>query len=102
MKEYPRLSIMATDYLSIPAMTAETERLFSSCGRMTTPLRNHIDGVTIMMAQCLRSWEKEGIIAFDQVPAGVRLCQDPPGDEDGNEDDGQGDGGCQNPVVIND
>lgn len=77
VRDYPRLSIMATDYLSIPAMTAETERLFSSCGRMTTPLRNHMDGDTIMRAQCLRSWAKEGIIRFDNIPRGVQLCQDP-------------------------
>lgn len=61
-KEYPRLSRMASDVLSIPAMSAQTEREFSSCGRMVGVLRTRLDRWGIAMSQCVRSWKKEGII----------------------------------------
>jgi hypothetical protein len=60
--QFPCLSVMATDYLSIPAMTAETERQFNSCGTMLSPLRNRLDRYMVGYAQSLRSWHKEGII----------------------------------------
>lgn len=36
---FPHLSFMAVDFLTIASSSAETERDFSSCGRMITPLR---------------------------------------------------------------
>jgi hypothetical protein len=53
---------MASDVLSIPAMSAEPERGFSSAGRMVSPLRSKLDSLTIHMAQCIRSWVQEGIL----------------------------------------
>lgn len=35
---YPRLSRMARDVFNIPSMSDEPERVFSSCGLMTTPI----------------------------------------------------------------
>lgn len=61
-QEYPRLSRMASDVLSIPAMSAQTEREFSSCGRMIGPLRTRLDRRGIAMSQCVRSWKACGII----------------------------------------
>ena len=61
-KEYPRLSRMASDVLSIPAMSAQTEREFSSCGRMVGALRTRLDRRGIAMSQCVRSWKTCGII----------------------------------------
>jgi hypothetical protein len=60
--EYPNLSRMATDLLSIPTMSAETERSFSSAGKMVSSLRTRLDRHTIGMAQGLRSWSREGIV----------------------------------------
>jgi hypothetical protein len=60
--EYPRLAQMAVEILSIPAMSAECERLFSSGGLMVTPLRSQLEASTIGLAQTLRSWLKAGII----------------------------------------
>jgi hypothetical protein len=37
--KYPRLSRMALDFLTIHAMSAECERMFSAAGRMVTPIR---------------------------------------------------------------
>src|SRR5438477_7916145 len=59
---YPRLSRMALDVMTVPAMSAEVERLFSAVGLMVTPLRNRLDASTIGLIQTLRSWLKAGII----------------------------------------
>ena len=63
---YPQLSKMAIDILSIPAMTAGVERLFSQCKIMLTDRRNrlHIDGLEAV--ECMKSWEKLSI-GFQQV-----------------------------------
>lgn len=58
---YPRLSMMAVDMLSVPSSSAESERTFSSTGRMTTPLRNRLRREVVAMAQCIRSWSAAGI-----------------------------------------
>lgn len=58
---FPRLSYMAVDFLTIASSSAETERDFSSCGRMVTPLRCRLRRHVVGMAQCLRSWSKAGI-----------------------------------------
>jgi len=60
--KYPNLSRMASDLLSIPSMSAETERSFSSAGKMVSPLRTRLDRHTIGMAQSMRSWSREGVI----------------------------------------
>lgn len=60
--DYPNLSRMASDLLSIPTMSAETERSFSSAGKMVSPLRTRLDRHTIGMAQSMRSWSREGIV----------------------------------------
>ncbi len=61
-RRYPRLSRMALDFLTIQAMSAECERLFSAAGRMVTPLRSRLDADMIGMCQVLRSWLREGVI----------------------------------------
>lgn len=60
--EYPKLSRMALDVMTVPAMSAECERLFSAAGLMVTPLRNRMDAGTIGLIQTLRSWLRAGII----------------------------------------
>jgi hypothetical protein len=41
-RDFPNLSKMALDILSIPAMAADPERLFSSAGLTVTDRRNHL------------------------------------------------------------
>jgi hypothetical protein len=52
---------MAVDMLTIPSSSAESERTFSSAGRMMAPLRNRMRRETVAMAQCIRSWSRAGI-----------------------------------------
>ncbi len=58
---FPRLSVMAVDYLTIPSSTAETERQFSSCGRMDTANRGRMACSLLSTAQCIRSWSQIGV-----------------------------------------
>ena len=53
---------MALDFMTVPVMSAERERLFSTAGRMVTPLRNFLEASTIAMCQVLRSWLHAGIV----------------------------------------
>jgi hypothetical protein len=57
-KLYPNLSKMALDILSIPAMSAEPERLFSATKLMITDQRNLLGMRMIEALACLKSWYK--------------------------------------------
>ena len=48
--------------MTVPAMSAEVERLFSAAGLMATPLRNRLDASKNGLIQTLHSWLKAGII----------------------------------------
>ena len=66
--KYPRLSRMALDLLTVPPMSAECERLFSTTGRMVTKVRNRLDASTIGLCQTLRSWLRAGLInSLDRI-----------------------------------
>lgn len=58
--EYLRVAKMAIDVLSIPAMTAECERSFSSAGCMVSAKRSRLDASTIAVTQTVRSWLRAG------------------------------------------
>jgi hypothetical protein len=55
-KTYPNLSRMTLDILSIPAMSAEVERLFSGGKHTITDLRNSLEIEAIEGIECLKSW----------------------------------------------
>jgi hypothetical protein len=54
--EFPILTQLALDLLSIPAMAAEDERVFSSTGKLITADRNQLDETSIEAVECLRHW----------------------------------------------
>lgn len=55
-RRYRTLSRLAFDLLSVPAMSAEVERVFSSTRRLVTDGRNQLDIETIEANECLRNW----------------------------------------------
>jgi hypothetical protein len=59
---YPQLRQLSSNTLSIPAMSAEIERVFSSAKKLLTPERNQIDDNTIEVNELLRNWWKKGFI----------------------------------------
>ena len=57
---YPRLSCMAIDILSVPAMSAEAERVFSGARRQIPWSRANLGSKTIEQMECLKHWLKNG------------------------------------------
>ena len=51
---YPELRQQALDLLSIPVMSAEVERVFSSVKRLVTADRNRLQDTTIEMLALLK------------------------------------------------
>ncbi|EJP61509.1 transposase-like protein [Beauveria bassiana ARSEF 2860] len=60
--DYPRLTRMAIDILSVPPMAAECERVFSSCGNMVSAKRCRLQAETIAITQTVRSWLRAGLL----------------------------------------
>ncbi|KYK61934.1 HAT domain-containing protein [Drechmeria coniospora] len=62
-ERFPRLSNMAIDILSIPAMSADPERTFSGAQRTISWDRMLLGASTIEKGECLKSWIRNGITA---------------------------------------
>lgn len=62
LARYPRLSRMAIDILSIPAESAEPERVFSGARRTTSWDRLSITCANIEKVECIGNWLREGLI----------------------------------------
>jgi len=58
---WPKLSQMAIDVLSIPAMSAEPERIFSGARRTISWERMQLGEETIEKTECLKSWMRSGL-----------------------------------------
>lgn len=61
-KRWPRLSLMAMDILSIPAMSDEPERVFSGARRTISWERMQFGPESIEKVECLKSWHQSGIM----------------------------------------
>jgi len=59
--DYPQLRQWAFDVLSIPAMSAELERVFSQAKRSITSDRNRQLAATFEAQHCLRDWLRKGL-----------------------------------------
>ena len=59
---YPILSKLAIDILSIPAMSAEPERVFSSTKKLITDERNRLGDETVEADECQKHWLLSGIL----------------------------------------
>ena len=61
LQRYPRLSKMAINILSIPAMSADPERVFSGAHRTISWERMQLGASTIEKGECLKSWIRSGV-----------------------------------------
>ena len=57
---YPVLSMIARDYLAIPASSSKSERHFSSAGLMDDPRRGRMGDGLFTALQCLKGAYKDG------------------------------------------
>ena len=57
---------MTFDTLSVPAMSAECERVLSSCKKMITPERNRLDEDIIEATECLKSWWDQDVLMMPE------------------------------------
>lgn len=67
---FPNLSRMALDILSIPAMSADPERLFSGAKITISDRRNRLGIFTIEALECLKSWLNIEILRDDDEDEG--------------------------------
>ena len=58
---YPELRQWAFDTLTIPAMSAELERVFSQAKRFFTDDRNRWLVTSFEAVQCLKQWQLQGV-----------------------------------------
>ena len=65
----PSLSRMALDLLSIPAMTAECERVFSSSKILISDRRNRLKDDIIEASECLNYWYRQGYFEQSSIEA---------------------------------
>jgi hypothetical protein len=54
--QFPKLALMAHDYLAIPATSVPSEQCFSISKNLITDNRNHLLGKTVRACMCLKSW----------------------------------------------
>jgi hypothetical protein len=54
---YPRLATMALEILSVPAMSAEVERILSSAKLTLSERRARLDCEIVEALECLRHWD---------------------------------------------
>ena len=60
--DYPIMSQMAFDILSIPAMSVDLERAFSSAEDTISEDRNRLGEETVAALQCLKQWQRVGLV----------------------------------------
>jgi hypothetical protein len=70
--QYPKLSRMAIDLLSIPAMSAEPERIFSLAGVTLSPRRNRLTEDALEAVTCLANWGRNSLIRIGSHKQDVR------------------------------
>ena len=54
---------MALDYMTIPVMSAEPERVFSGAKITLSDRRCRMGDDALEALECLRSWQRDGLIA---------------------------------------
>jgi hAT family C-terminal dimerisation region len=80
--QYPRLSRMARDYLTIPPTSVDVERVFSKGRILLSHLRNRMSPRLTRSLMCLHAWLQSGIIKDADVIDIIRRRVNSGEDED--------------------
>ena len=83
---YPRLSQMAIDILSIPAMSAEAERVFSGARRQISWDRARLGGEHIEKMECLKHWLTKKVLDNVHIEVGEDILAEGDGEVEYEED----------------
>ena len=67
---------MAIDIYSIPAMSAELERVFSAAKRTVSDFRGGLQSETIEILECLKSWFRLAVFMKEDLHAIVGTMED--------------------------
>ena len=67
---------MAFNFLAIPAMSSECERVFSSCAKLTTLESSKLSGDMLWHQECLKNWQRRGAISIETYNNTVLLDLD--------------------------
>lgn len=71
--KWPQLTQMAYDFLAVPAMSSECERVFSSVAKQTTPESASLSGELLWHQECLSNWQRRGAIQLERAFHAVLL-----------------------------
>jgi hypothetical protein len=72
-KEWPHLAAITFDFLAVPAMSSECERVFSSCAKQTTSESSKLSGLMLWHQECLKNWQRRGAITMGRAWNGLIL-----------------------------
>ena len=64
---------MAYDFLSIPAISSEYERVFSSYTKITSPESSRLSGKSLWYYECLKNWQRRGAIQMETFGDAITL-----------------------------
>jgi hypothetical protein len=70
---WPQLAKMAYDFLAVPAMSAECERVFSSCAKITTAESSRLSEDILWHQEVLKNWQNRGAIQMSTAWNAVQL-----------------------------
>jgi hypothetical protein len=62
---WSHLALIVFHFLSILAMSSECERVFSSCGKQTTPESSRLSGQMLWHTERLKNWQRMGAIKIE-------------------------------------
>ncbi|EIW51901.1 HAT dimerization, partial [Trametes versicolor FP-101664 SS1] len=65
--QFPRLSRMALDYLSIPATSVDVERTFSRGRRLLSHVRSRLSAQTTRAVLCLSDWVRWDLVKSQDI-----------------------------------
>lgn len=60
--QWPQLIKMAFDFLYIPTISSECERVFSSCSMVTILHSSRLSAELLWSQECLKNWQRRGFI----------------------------------------
>jgi hypothetical protein len=63
--EWPHLTKMVYDFLSIPAISSEYKRVFSSYMKLTISESSRLSGKSLWHYECLKNWQRRGAIIIE-------------------------------------